>query len=83
MMNHIDDLDSIITNLSRLNTANITKAQFARSVQEAMKESTITSTEIDLIYRIFDTNKTGLLETSELVRLARDQLGVSNAEELF
>ena len=35
------------------------------------------------MYRILDTNRTGKLETTELVKLARDSLGISNAEELF
>lgn len=62
---HLDYIDPIIDAVKDRKASN--KKEFTIAVREAVP--TISTEEIDLLFRVFDQNKNGLLELSELMRV--------------
>ncbi|DBA77137.1 TPA: hypothetical protein ACH3X1_009713 [Trebouxia sp. C0004] len=71
LVHHMDDLDDIMDRLHL--HSDIGKKDFQRLVMSAVDD--ITLDEADLLYRVFDTNRDGFVEMTELVR-AGDKLAV-------
>lgn len=71
LVHHMDDLDDIMDKLHL--HSDIGKKEFQRLVMSAVDD--ITLDEADLLYRVFDTNRDGFVEMTELVR-AGDKLAV-------
>ena len=62
----------------RCYNADIGKKEFQRLVLEAVDD--ITPDEADLLYRVFDTNRDGFVEMTELVR-AGDKLAILSDDQ--
>jgi magnesium transporter len=72
LMFHLEDLDDILLAVKEQTKGGlmvISKKEFKNTVQAAVKGKPLSSEEIDLLYRVFDQNRDGFLEMSELVRL--------------
>ena len=66
LIHHIDDLDELLTAISK--RRELTKPEFVELVGTIVKEPPLSSPEIDLLYRVLDTNRDGLLEAGEVLR---------------
>eukprot|EP01026_Neomeris_dumetosa_P045871 TRINITY_DN3892_c1_g3_i1.p1 TRINITY_DN3892_c1_g3~~TRINITY_DN3892_c1_g3_i1.p1 ORF type:complete len:581 (-),score=44.19 TRINITY_DN3892_c1_g3_i1:330-2072(-) len=66
LVNHVDNLDEITTAVRRNYSKTMTKREFAALVTETVGE--ITHAEIDVLYKVFDTNKDGFLKVSAFVK---------------
>lgn len=75
LVHHVDDLDDIMDKLQH--GTYIGKKEFQKLVMSAVDD--ITADEADLLYRVFDTNRDGFLEMTELVK-AGDKLAVLSDE---
>ena len=62
---HLDDIDAIMDAVRHRNALN--KKEFAGAVREAVPS--ISSEEIDLLFRVFDQNKDAIIELSEIMRI--------------
>ena len=60
-------------NIEHVGDADIGKKEFQKLVMSAVDD--ITADEADLLYRVFDTNRDGFLEMTELVK-AGDKLAI-------
>lgn len=47
----------------------VSKKEFSGIVQQAVRGKPMSKDEVELLYRVFDTNKDGFLELSEMVRI--------------
>ncbi|PRW56958.1 Magnesium transporter MRS2-4 isoform A [Chlorella sorokiniana] len=68
---HLDDLDDIMDTVkerARSGTP-VSKKEFGTIVQQAVRGKPMSKDEVELLYRVFDTNRDGLLELSEMVRI--------------
>ncbi|GMH36158.1 hypothetical protein BSKO_04026 [Bryopsis sp. KO-2023] len=66
LSHRIDDLNDLLSAVS-FRTARVGKKEFAEIVKYNMGDPPITDEEIDLLYRAFDTNRDGFLETGEML----------------
>ncbi|KAL6767339.1 hypothetical protein ACKKBF_B34875 [Auxenochlorella protothecoides x Auxenochlorella symbiontica] len=64
---HMDDMDDVIQEIKQ--RGQVTKTEFAQIVRESVQGKPMSTDEINLLYRVFDSNKDGLLELSELLRM--------------
>jgi magnesium transporter len=56
----------------------VSRREFGAIVQQAVRGRPMSKDEVDLLFRVFDTNKEGLLELSEMVRI-EDHLAEDDA----
>ena len=63
LSHHIDGLDDLLSALHEKH--NIRRIDFDRLVEKNVKGPAMSDAEIDLLYRVFYTNRSGLLETGE------------------
>lgn len=64
---HMDDLDAIIDAVKA--KGSLTKSEFKKIVDAAVKGRPMSPEEVALLFRVLDSNKDAVLELSELVRM--------------
>lgn len=67
LMFHMDDIDDVVDAVKA--RGRVSRGEFTSIVRDAVKGRPMSQDEIDLVYRVFDTNRDGFLEMSELLRL--------------
>ncbi|KAL4424906.1 hypothetical protein ABPG77_002129, partial [Micractinium sp. CCAP 211/92] len=68
---HLDDMDDVMEQVkerAREGSA-VGKKEFREIVRQAVRGKPMSGEEVDLLYRVFDTNKDGFLELSEMVSI--------------
>lgn len=75
MSHHIDDLEDIMAALKdscedvaqeSTKTKTLGKEDFAKLVRQTIRRREISEREMDLLYRVFDTNRDGFLSLAEV-----------------
>eukprot|EP00891_Asterochloris_glomerata_P008499 jgi/Astpho2/8499/fgenesh1_pg.00125_%23_12_t len=66
LVHHADDLDEILAKLR--NKSDIGRKSFVKLVREAVKDRIVPDDEVELLYRVFDTNRDGFLSMGEVLR---------------
>ncbi|PSC69475.1 Magnesium transporter MRS2-4 [Micractinium conductrix] len=68
---HLDDLDDVLDQVKdrARRGVGVTRKEFHHIVKEAVRGKPMSKEEVDLLYRVFDTNKDGFLELTEMVRV--------------
>lgn len=66
LVHHADDLDEILAKLR--NKSDIGRKSFVKLVREAVKDRIVPDDEVELLYRVFDTNCDGFLSMGEVLR---------------
>ncbi|CAL8471666.1 g11208 [Coccomyxa elongata] len=76
LLYHVDDLEDIMaalkhrhdTDLESSSETGIDKEEFSTLVRQVIKDREVRRDELDLLYRVFDTNRNGFLELGEVVK---------------